>query len=97
MSGTCLIVSSIYDFSVDLVVQELEKRNVDYLRINKENLSQYEINMNPVKKEFRISGEGVDRKITKVKSIWFRQAVFLRSTPAKALSLEEQLSRSQWR
>jgi len=96
MSGTCLIVSSIYDFSVDLVVQELEKRNVDYLRINKENLSQYEININPVKKEFHISGEGVDRKITKVKSIWFRQAVFLRNTPAKALSLEEQLSRSQW-
>lgn len=96
MSGTCLIVSSIYDFSVDLVVQELEKRNIDYLRINKENLSQYEINLNPVKKEFSISGEGVDRKITKVKSIWFRQAVFLRNTPAKALSLEEQLSRSQW-
>lgn len=96
MSGTCLIISSIYDFSVDLVIQELEERNADYLRINKESLSQYAININPVKKELNISGKGINRKITKVKSIWFRQAVFLRNTPSKSLSLEEQLSRSQW-
>ena len=93
MTGTCLIISSIYDFSVDLVIQELEKRNADYLRINKESLSQYEINLSPVKKELNISGKGVSRKITTIKSIWFRQPVFLRNTPANALSLEEQLSR----
>lgn len=96
MTGTCLIISSIYDFSVDLVIQELEKRNADYLRINRESLSQYEINLSPVKKELNISGKGVNRKITTIKSIWFRQPVFLRNTPANALSLEEQLSRSQW-
>lgn len=96
MSGTCLVVSSIYDFSVDLVIQELEKMNADYLRINKEILSKYEININPVEKVFRISGEGINKEIKKIKSIWFRQAVFLRNTPAYSLSLEEQLSKSQW-
>ncbi len=96
MSGTCLIISSVYDFSVDLVIQELEKRNTDYLRINKESIAQYEININPIRKELNISGKGIDRKISKVKSIWFRQPVFLRNTPANTLSLEEQLTRSQW-
>lgn len=96
MNGTCLIISSIYDFSIDLVIQELERRKVDYLRINKENLDQYEINLNPIKKILHISGLGINRKITKVKSIWFRQPVFLRNTPAVTLSIEEQLSRSQW-
>lgn len=96
MIGTCLILSSIYDFSVDLVIQELEKRNADYIRINKESLHNYEIKLNPVAKELHIAGDGINRTIINVKSIWFRQAVFLRNTPGDALSLEEQLSRSQW-
>jgi len=31
-----------------------------------------------------------------LKSVWFRQPVFLRSTQGNAMSLEEQLDRSQW-
>jgi len=92
----CLILSSLYDFSVDFVIYQLEELGVEYFRLNKENLSDYRININPVSKTLSIKGLGVEKVIRNISSIWYRQPVFLRNTPAKQLSLEEQLSRSQW-
>ena len=43
MKVDVLVISSIYDFSTDLVVQELEKRKVSYFRLNKENFSDYRV------------------------------------------------------
>ncbi|MCB5196917.1 hypothetical protein [Deefgea salmonis] len=96
MKKSCLIISSIYDFSIDLVIQELEKSKVDYIRLNKENIHKHQISIDPEKKTISITGNGINRKIKKIKSIWFRQPIFLRNTPEKSLSLEDQLSKSQW-
>lgn len=96
MSKFCLVLCSKYDFSVDLVIQELEKKGVDYIRLNKEELSDYFINIDPVKKVLTVKGYGINRELSNVTSVWFRQPVFIRNTPAHALALEEQLSRSQW-
>lgn len=38
-----LILSSMYDFSTDLVVQRLENNGDNFIRLNKEQLSDYEI------------------------------------------------------
>lgn len=96
MSKFCLVLCSKYDFSVDLVIQELEKKGVDYIRLNKEELSDYFINIDPVKKVLTVRGHGMNREVSNVTSVWFRQPVFIRNAPTRALALEEQLSRSQW-
>lgn len=41
----CLVVSSLYDFSADLVVQELERRKAKYVRLNRENFESYRLTM----------------------------------------------------
>ncbi|MGM0544571.1 MAG: RimK-like protein [Pseudomonadota bacterium] len=96
MSKFCLVLCSKYDFSVDLVIQELEEKGVDYIRLNKEELSDYLINIDPVKKVLTVKGHGMNREVSNITSVWFRQPVFIRNAPAHPLSLEEQLSRSQW-
>lgn len=96
MNKFCLILTSIYDFSVDLVIRQLEEDGVNYFRLNKESVTDYRINIDPISKELCISGLGTEIQIKEITSIWYRLPVFLRNTPNKVLSLEEQLSRSQW-
>ncbi|WP_429106545.1 hypothetical protein [Aeromonas allosaccharophila] len=96
MNSYVLILSSIYDFSVDLVVQRLENMHENYIRLNKEQFHLYEISLNPVDMLLHINGNGIDVSISKIKSIWYRQPVFLRNTPGKLIDIEEQLSKSQW-
>ncbi|WP_194089324.1 RimK-like protein [Vibrio hibernica] len=92
-----LIVSSIYDFSTDLVVQELENRGVNYFRLNKENFTTYRSTIDIENKllEVRVDGE-IYQVTSATKSIYYRQPVFLRNTPSNSLTIDEQLSRSQW-
>lgn len=92
-----LLVSSIYDFSTDLVVQELEKREVSYFRLNKEELENYRLTIDIQGKALEIIADGIVYEVTSsVKSIYFRQPIFLRNTPSSGLEICEQLSRSQW-
>jgi len=92
-----LILSSIYDFSTDLVVLDLKKRGVPFVRLNKEQLGEYQIALDPVKPSLIINSENKTYHLNDgLKSIWFRQPVFLRNTPAHPLSVEQQLIRSQW-
>ncbi|MCY7296342.1 hypothetical protein [Alteromonas sp. a30] len=92
-----LLVSSIYDFSTDLVVQELEKRQVSYFRLNKEEFENYRLTIDIHEKALEIIANDIVYEITSsVKSIYFRQPVFLRNTPSSGLEISEQLSRSQW-
>ncbi|MDM6972373.1 ATP-grasp domain-containing protein, partial [Klebsiella michiganensis] len=44
----------------------------------------------------RVKGEYVDVETSNVKSVWFRQPVFLRNTPGRSIDINEQLSLSQW-
>ncbi|MEW8657571.1 MAG: hypothetical protein AB2603_04520 [Candidatus Thiodiazotropha endolucinida] len=97
MNPEVLILTSLYDFSADLVVLQLKEQGVSVLRINKEQLNEYEIFVDPVQPsiEFRINGELIGTS-KQLKSIWFRQPVFLRNTPPTPLPPDEQLKRSQW-
>ena len=92
-----LIVSSIYDFSTDLVVQELENRGVNYFRLNKENFGTYRLTIDIENRLLEVIANGESYKVTSAtKSIYYRQPVFLRNTPSNSLTIDEQLSRSQW-
>jgi glutathione synthase/RimK-type ligase-like ATP-grasp enzyme len=92
-----LILSSIFDFSADLVTQDLEKRECRYLRLNKENLSEYRFTVIPDEILMKIEcSEGTFIVDDNVHSVWFRQPIFLRNTPGETLSVKEQLIRSQW-
>ncbi|MDL4399835.1 hypothetical protein [Klebsiella michiganensis] len=96
MKNYVLILSSMYDFSTDLVVQRLENNDDNFIRLNKEQLSDYEIFLDPINTILRVKGEYVDVETSNVKSVWFRQPVFLRNTPGRSIDINEQLSLSQW-
>ena len=92
-----LIVSSLYDFSTDLIVQELERRGEKYLRLNREEFHNYRLNIDIEKKSLQIRVSGECYKVTpSVKAIYYRQPIFLRNTPSDSLTIDEQLTRSQW-
>lgn len=91
-----LIISSTLDFSTDYVCMEMEKRGLDYLRINRDQLTDYNAVYDVQKKELSISYHDIAHRITdeNLKAVYFRAPVFIRSN--KAYSLEDQLRRSQW-
>ncbi len=97
MNPEVLICSSIYDFSTDLVCLELGKVGVDYLRLNRERLQDCRISLDPQTPIMAVRMNGTDYQVgPKLKSVWFRQPVFLRNTPPEPLSVSQQLERSQW-
>lgn len=92
-----LIVSSIYDFSTDLVVQELEKRGVRYFRLNREEFTNSRSTIDIDNKSLEVIVNKISYEVTSAtKSVYFRQPIFLRNTPSDSLSIDEQLARSQW-
>ncbi|KES09321.1 RimK-like ATP-grasp domain protein [Snodgrassella alvi SCGC AB-598-O02] len=97
MKTDILILSSLYDFSTDLITQSLEKEKVSYLRLNKESFSDYRISLDPI--NIKMVVNIAEKKYvfdSGLKSILYRQPVFLRNTPNKKLSIDEQLYKSQW-
>jgi len=92
-----LILSSAYDFSADLVALRLRDLAVPFLRLNREHVAEYRFSMDPVSQTLVVRGREVDATVTRdLRSVWFRQPVFLRNAPSDALSPEQQLQRSQW-
>jgi hypothetical protein len=93
---TVLILSSLYDFSIDAVVRRLREAGVGYLRLNREQLADLRISLDPVARSMTVNGLGIDASLNAgLRSVWYRAPVFLRNattdhTPA------EQLVRSQW-
>lgn len=97
MSTDVLLLSSLYDFSTDEIAHRLEQNGVRYLRLNREDLPMHELVFDPIGQEVVISGPIGDRVIdADLRSVFFRQPVFLRNTPPKPLLPEEQLEISQW-
>jgi hypothetical protein len=86
MSPDVLILSSIYDFATDHVALELKDRGVAYLRLNREQLPEYELALNPTEPSLSVRhGDNRWDVSPDLKSVWFRQPVFLRNTPAEPL------------
>ena len=97
MNPAVLILSSLYDFSTDLACLQLKEMGVDYLRLNREHLQDYRITLDPQVPDMSIRmTERIYHIGPNLKSIWFRQPVFLRNTPSEPLSTSQQLERSQW-
>ena len=92
-----LVLSSTIDYSSDLVCAELEKRKLDYLRINRDLFPEYEIVYDLQDDAIKIKLGGIWYYLSAetVRSVYFRAPVFLRTT-GKSRPIEEQLKRSQW-
>ncbi|RDY70854.1 RimK-like protein [Halobacillus trueperi] len=90
-----LVVSDKYDFTTDFVCIELEKREVNYLRLNRDEFHLYKIHLDTSKFDMRITISGRDYTLTKekLKSIYYRAPIFLRGTEQ---SIEDQLYSEQW-
>lgn len=92
-----LVLSSTIDYSSDLIYAEFEKRELNYLRINRDLFQEYEIVYSLQDDSFKFKVDGIWYFLSSetIKSIYFRAPVFLRTT-GKARPVEEQLKRSQW-
>ncbi len=97
-SPKVLLISSRFDFSTDFISTELKQQRIPYLRINRDELKDYSISLNPFKPE--IKGEYKNRKFliseTKLSSIYYRAPTFLRDIFQENISEEDQLIRTQW-
>ena len=92
-----LLVSSLYDFSTDLVAQEFERRGNKYVRLNREEFKNYRLTIDIQNKFLEIKNDGKAYLVTPdLKAVYYRQPIFLRNTPGESLTIAEQLSRSQW-
>ena len=97
MNPHVLILSGLYDFSTDLVALRLQRIGVPYIRLNREQLTDHSLTLDPLVPKLTIHGPaGTCNVGPNLRSIWFRQPVFLRNTPPTPLSLQDQLERSQW-
>ena len=97
MSPNILILSSLYDYSTDLVTLQLQNVGVPFVRLNREQFSDHRLALDPVVPELTVRGpSGTHHFGPDLGAVWFRQPVFLRNIPPVPLSPEEQLERSQW-
>ena len=92
-----LSISSTLDFSTDLVCCEFERRGLNYLRLNRDQFLQYQIEYNLQDDAMEISFDSDTFSVdaSTLKSVFFRAPVFLRNTN-KQHSLNDQVYRSQW-
>ena len=97
MRPRVLILSGVFDFSTDLVALRLHEFGTPFVRLNREHLKEYELTLDPLGQTLSVRGQGLNTEIgPELKSVWYRQPVFLRNTPAEPLSPADQLERSQW-
>ena len=97
MRPQVLILSGLYDFSTDLVTLQLRYAGVHYLRLNREQLADHQLTLDPIVPELIVDGPSGNHRVgAALGAVWFRQPVFLRNTPGDPLLPEEQLERSQW-
>jgi glutathione synthase/RimK-type ligase-like ATP-grasp enzyme len=97
MNPKVLILSDLYDFAADLVVLRLRQLGVPFLRLNREQLSTFSLTLDPLEPALQVRfGDKTWYVGPELRSVWYRQAVYLRNTPAQPLDRAAQLERSQW-
>ncbi len=93
-----LIISSRFDYSTDHIAFQLNRIGASYLRLNRDQVADFRITLAPV--EQRLFGEtdefAFEIAPPVLKSIYFRAPAYLRDNYRPNLSVDEQLSRSQW-
>lgn len=97
MSVEVLILSGLYDFATDLVALQLRELGVPFLRLNREQLPQLRCSLDPLAGTLWVRSDDHAWEVSpNVRSIWYRQPVFLRESATAPTDLNEQLERSQW-
>lgn len=93
-----LIVSSTIDFSTDLVCYQLVKNNEKFYRLNRDEFLKHKIIIDLQRRTMIISieDEEYEAQFEKLKGIFFRAPVFLRTQSKAELTVYEQLERNQW-
>lgn len=89
-----LILSSTLDFSTDYVCVEMKTRELNYLRLNRDQFAEYVVEYKDDSLCVIMDEEKYLVTPESLKSVFFRSPVFIRSN--KPYSLEKQLYRSQW-
>ena len=81
MEPHILILSGLYDFSADLVALQLQDAGVPHVRLNREQLADHRLTLDPLVPELAIRGPSGNYHVGReLGSVWFRQPVFLRNT-----------------
>lgn len=93
-----LLLASRYDLSCDFITSRLKNKNVNYLRLNSEDLQDFHITLDPVRKILEIDVESSKYVITpdNLRSVFFRRPVFLREYGDDYRPPTERFSRIQW-
>lgn len=93
-----LIISNRLDFGTDYICLELEKTKVNYLRINRDEFSEYDVFFDLKKLQLHITINKIDYIISdaSLKSVYYRAPIYLRDIYKPNISMEEQLYRTQW-
>lgn len=91
-----LILSNKHDYSTDYICIELEKREIPYLRLNRDMFRSYKIVLDIESMQIKISINEYTYVVSEdsLTSIYYRAPVFLRNS--KPYTVEEQLERGQW-
>lgn len=98
IAPTVLLISTTLDFATDFICLNLHKKGTRYLRLNRDQLGDYEIRVNPIQTELRISiGDRTYVFNNDIRfSVYYRAPTFLRETFSNRQDEEAQLFRSQW-
>ena len=97
MNPAVLLLSSLYDFATDELAIRLAAADVPYLRLNREQLTEHRLSLDPIAPCLRVTGPtGTHEVGPGLRSVWFRQPVFLRNPSPSPLPPKEQLQRSHW-
>lgn len=92
-----LIISNKFDYSTDYICLNLEKENISYLRINRDNFHKYQVFFDLTKDTLEINLNKKKYLINRnLRSVYYRAPTYLRETYLKEYSTEKQLYNSQW-
>lgn len=86
------------DFTTDYICLELQRRNANYLRINRDKFSDYNIvfDIGSLSLYITINKNEYIIDNRNLKSVFYRAPIYLHDTYKPNLSVEKQLYRSQW-
>lgn len=95
---TCLLLSTEEDFTTDYIAHELLRRDVQYLRLNRDKMHEYKISFDITQKMMviEIDNSSFDISEDQLRSVYYRAPTFLRETFNLNSTPEEQLANSQW-
>lgn len=93
-----LVISDTMDFTTDYICLELQRRNANYLRVNRNKFKDYKVvvDIGSLILYITINDKEYIINNSNLKSIYYRAPIYLHDTYKPNLSVEKQLYRSQW-